>query len=443
MREGTIGGAGRLPRRAIVASPLIGVATFAIMLVVAASLDLTVRDPDGGLLGSPLNLIAVVMALFIALDVVPRAILRERREHTRFWPTVKVLLRERWDLRRLGIVVAALLGFYLTYVGYRNLKSFLPFSNDETLHDEALLELDRDMAFGNDPGTLMHDVLGTGVSAHVLSFVYLAYLLLVPVSLGIAVVWQRKLHRGLWYVAAVNLSWIVGVASYYAVPSLGPIFAKPELYGSLPETGVSRLQEALVEHRAEVIADPNAAEGVQSIAGFASLHIAIVFAAALVAQLLGLRRWVRVTLWAFLGVTFLATIYFGWHYIVDDIAGVALGGLAVVLAAWMTGHPLRGPSASDEDAADVVGDGRGEQERVDPVEHAAVGSEESPAVLHAGRPLEEGLEQVSERGGNGDRHAEQRRFAGREPGLPDRRGGDHGTSADDDAGEEALDRLGR
>ena len=430
MREGTIGGAWRLPRRAIVASPLIGVLTFAATVILAASLDLPVNDPDGGLLGSPLNLIAVVMALFIALDVVPRAILSERREHASFRPAAAALLRERWNLRRLAIVAGALLGFYLTYVGYRNIKSYLPFAIDGT-HDEALLELDRDMAFGNDPGTLMQDLLGTGVAAHFLSFTYLAYLLLVPVSLGIAVVWQRRLHRGLWYVAAVNLSWVLGVASYYAIPSLGPIFAEPQLYSSLPETGVSRLQEALAEHRAEVIADPHAAEGVQSIAGFASLHIAIVFAAALVAQLLGLRRWVRVSLWVFLGLTFLATIYFGWHYIVDDIAGVAIGGLAVVLAAWMTGHPLR-PPWSEEGEADVVGHRSGEQERVDAVEHAAVGAEQHAAVLHSGGPLEQRLEEVPERGRNGDGEAQQQRLAGPEPGLPDGGGAHNGGSADDD-----------
>ena len=441
MREGTIGGSGRLPRRAIVASPLIGVVSFALMLVVARSLDLPVNDPDGGVLGSPLNLIAAVMALFIALDVVPRAVVKVRREQVRFRPTVLATLRERWDMRRFAIVIGALLGFYLTYVAYRNLKSYLPFAIEGT-HDEALLDLDRDMAFGNDPGTLLQDVLGRGVAAHLLSFVYLAYLPLVPVSLGIAVVWQRRMHRGLWYVAAVNLSWLLGVASYYAIPSLGPVFAEASIYSSLPETGVSRLQEVLAQHRVEVLADPHAADGVQSIAGFASLHIAIVFAAALIAQLLGLRRWVRVTLWTFLGLTFLATIYFGWHYVVDDVAGVAIGGLAVVVAAWMTGHKLR-PKRLEEGEADVVGRGRGEQERVDPVEHPAVGAEQGAAVLHSGRALEQGLEQVAERGGNGDGHAQQQRFAGRQPGLPDRRGGDHGPGADDDAGDEALDRLGR
>jgi membrane-associated phospholipid phosphatase len=34
----------------------------------------------------------------------------------------------------------------------------------------------------------------------------------------------------------------------------------------------------------------------------------------------------------------LATIYFGWHYIVDDIAGLAIGGAAVLLAALGTGR---------------------------------------------------------------------------------------------------------
>ena len=63
--------------------------------------------------------------------------------------------------------------------------------------------------------------------------------------------------------------------------------------------------------------------------------------AALIAQLLGLRRFVRVSLWTFLVLTTLATIYFGWHYIVDDIAGAAIGIAAVVLGAKATGHELR------------------------------------------------------------------------------------------------------
>jgi membrane-associated phospholipid phosphatase len=197
------------------------------------------------------------------------------------------------------------------------------------------------MAFGHDPGTLLHDLLGTGVSAHVLSTVYVFFLLFVPLSLGVAVVWQRKLHRGLWYVTAMNFAWLMGLVSYYALPSLGPVFVAPDRFAGLPDTGVSQLQQTLLENREAVLASPHRAEDVQSIAAFASLHVAIVLAAALIAQLLGLRRVIRVSLWSFLALTTLATIYFGWHYVVDDVAGAAIGIAAVVLGAAATGHELR------------------------------------------------------------------------------------------------------
>ena len=322
-----------LPLRAIVATPLIGVATMAVTIVAALNLDLPIQDPEGAALGSPLILIAVVMLAFIALDVVPRA----------GWPPTRALqtLKERWDLRRLAIVVAALIGFYLTYVGYRNIKSYLPFAREGTNFDGQLLGLDRDMAFGHDPAQVLHDVLGTGVAAQVLSFTYLTFLLFVPLSLGVAVVWQRRLHRGLWYVTAMNFAWLMGLASYYALPSLGPVFVAPDRFAGLPDTGVSQLQQTLLENREAVLAAPHRAEDVQSIAAFASLHVAIVLAAAMIAQLLGLRRAIRTTLWTFLALTTLATIYFGWHYIVDDLAGAAIGIAAVVLGAAATGHELR------------------------------------------------------------------------------------------------------
>jgi CDP-diacylglycerol---glycerol-3-phosphate 3-phosphatidyltransferase len=71
-----------------------------------------------------------------------------------------------------------------------------------------------------------------------------------------------------------------------------------------------------------------------------------VFTAALIAQLLPVARILRVALWTFLGLTILATLYFGWHYVVDDIAGFAIGGVAVGVAGVATGHlqpevPLR------------------------------------------------------------------------------------------------------
>ena len=46
-------------------------------------------------------------------------------------------------------------------------------------------------------------------------------------SLGAALVWSRSLDRGLFYALALSFNWILGAASYYVFPSLGPAFNDP------------------------------------------------------------------------------------------------------------------------------------------------------------------------------------------------------------------------
>ena len=75
----------------------------------------------------------------------------------------------------------------------------------------------------------------------------------------------------------------------------------------------------------------------QAIAAFASLHISMSFTAAMAAHLLGLGRRIKIALWVWFGVTMLGTIYLGWHYVVDNIAGVILGTIALILAGLITG----------------------------------------------------------------------------------------------------------
>ncbi|HVM27797.1 MAG TPA: phosphatase PAP2 family protein [Mycobacteriales bacterium] len=297
-----------------------------VAVAVASAYGLPLRDPDG-LAGPSYVRLPAVVALFLLADVVPRALWRRTG--------LRAVARERWSPQRLAVVAVGLGSFYVTYVSYRNLKGALPFARPEVL-DRDLLALDEAMAFGNDPAALLHDLLGTGVAAHLLAAVYLLFLAFVPLSLAAALVWSRDLRTGAWYVTALCLNWLLGAATYYLVPSLGPVFVRPGAYAALPETGVSALQDSLLTARAEVLADPVGADAIAGIAGFASLHTSIVFSAALLAHLLGLRAAVRWAAWVFLALTVLATAYFGWHYLVDDVAGLAVGGLAVLLAGWAT-----------------------------------------------------------------------------------------------------------
>jgi hypothetical protein len=340
MRAQTVAIGGR-PAPPLAAAAGLALAVTAFTGFIALHHDLPIRDPDG-IAGPAYVRLPLILGLLFAIDIVPRGIRRARRESgLRHTPGATVaVIRDRWPRHRVVHVLIGLFSFYLTYVAYRNLKSYLPFIREGTA-DDALVGLDRIMAFGYDPQAILHTLLGTGVAAHALSIAYVFFLIFVPLSLGAALVWSTDMARGAWYVTALGLNWVLGALSYYVLPSLGPAFARPEWYADLPETGVARLQATLLDERSAVLANPYATEALHGVAGFASLHVSIVFTAALIAHLLGLARFVRVALWAFLAMTTIATLYFGWHYIVDDIAGVLIGLIAVAVGAVVTGQDRR------------------------------------------------------------------------------------------------------
>ena len=320
--------------RAYFVAPAIAVAMLAVTLIVGDHYGIGLRDPDG-VVGGRLVFVFMLVGVFWALDIVPRAVRQARAAGTPVWERVRAVAHERWSRRRVLTVLGLIVAFYLTYLCYRNVKSYLPLARPE-LQDVALLEFERTL-FGDNPATFLHELLGTGISAHVLSTVYLLFLTFVPLSVAAALVWSSDMAGGLWWLSVMSINWVLGAASYFIIPSMGPAFAAPELFNALPHTGVTALQETLLEHRQEFLAAPVGSGALQSIAAFASLHVSIVLSGAMMAQLLGAPRFLRVGLWVFFSLTVIATIYFGWHYVVDDIAGVVIAVVAVYLGAALTG----------------------------------------------------------------------------------------------------------
>lgn len=333
----------------------------ALSLAVAVAYDLPVRDPDGFLGPSWVRLPLIALGM-IALDIVPRVVLR-RRDKPTFLAAAAWVVRDRWPVSRLLAVAAGLGSFYIAYVAYRNLKSFLPFV-DPQLRDAWLIRTDRWFTFGSQPGDLLHELLGTGVSADVLSFVYMIFLPFVPLSLAAALVWSDNLARGAWYATALCFNWILGTASYYMAPSLGPIYTQIRSFVDLPATEVTGLQAALWRNRVEVLADPHATSSVHGIAAFASLHTSIVLTAALVAHLAGMNRVVKAVMWTFFALTAIATVYFGWHYVLDVFAGVVIAGVSVWAAYLSVGavggaaRARRAAERADQPAEPAVGETR-------------------------------------------------------------------------------------
>jgi hypothetical protein len=308
-------------------------------VLVAWEHHLPIRDPDGANLPTWFRL-PVIVGSAVVLDVLARWVLLARRAGRSGRPSLRAVAVERWDRDQIRFTLSGLVTWYIAYVAFRNLKSYVPFVRDGVA-DTELARLDRWLWLGHDPAVVLHDLLGTSWANWVASATYLIWIGLVPASLAIALVWTRRSTYGAWYVTAISIDWCLGVVLYYLVPSLGPTYSHPQWFASLPHTPNTSVRDALLADRVEVLAGPWGTHTVQTIAAFASLHVAVMVTICLVVEAMRLPVAVRVAAWTFLGLTMLATVYLGWHFFVDVVAGVGVGVAAFVLGALATGNALR------------------------------------------------------------------------------------------------------
>ncbi|MCW2972882.1 MAG: hypothetical protein JWN72_1155 [Thermoleophilia bacterium] len=298
--------------------------------VVGGQIGIPVRDPEGTLLGRRMISPILLMFLFAMLDSAYRAA-RIRRRGSRE-PLLRLTWRtfvDRWWWKRLVLATLGFLSFAFTYLAYRNLKSFVSLINYRS-YDQEMLAIDKWMSFGHDPAQVLHDALGTGFMAYLLSWVYLSYIPLIAVFVSASLAFMERMREAYVYVASMMWCWILGTISYYAIPTLGPFASRPSLFANLPATNVEKLQRSLENTRLELHSDNIGRDIVGGIAGFASLHIGVVVA------ILFLMRYYRkpALVWAtavFLVPTAISTIYFGWHFLLDDLAGFFIGWVSVLL----------------------------------------------------------------------------------------------------------------
>ncbi len=161
-------------------SSALAVASVAAAAMVAWYCGIPLRDPDGST-GPTFIRLPVIVLVALLLDVVPRAVIRASS-----WRGIRDAVvdvwRERWHRANLRFMVIGLVGWYVTYASIRNLKGFVPFANHH-LYDDDLARLDRAMFGGHRPALLLHDLLGTNIAAHVLSFFYIVWIVALPASL--------------------------------------------------------------------------------------------------------------------------------------------------------------------------------------------------------------------------------------------------------------------
>lgn len=176
------------------------------------------RDPHGAYLLTRVGLTVVIFAGLVVLDGLVRCG-RPRTVRQAF-----IAVRSRWTARRLALAWSALFAYHLTYFTYHNLKSWDVFNAPR---DAMLIGWDRWLFFGHSPAVLLHDLLGQHVAAWVLMVWYEAFPTLVVVAFPAAVVLAPRMRDAYVGIAAFVWVWILGTATYYAIPSLGPFHAAP------------------------------------------------------------------------------------------------------------------------------------------------------------------------------------------------------------------------
>jgi hypothetical protein len=287
------------------------------------------KDPGGRMFHGKITYSLSGLTIALVADAVWRwwRTPRERR-------SVRTTLSERWSPERLLLMVTGLTAYHLVYFCYRNLKSWDAFN---TPRDDWLGDLDRRI-FGDSPAVLLHDLLGTHTAAYVLMVVYKSFTYLTAFSVVVALVFSRTIRRGYVFLVAAMWTWILGTLSYYLIPSLGPFASAPEDFVRLPHTTITDTWAEYLTQRQEFLADPTAPTSFVSISAFASLHTGFTALACFMAFYYG-HRWLGSALGVYLVAIMVSTVYWGWHFTLDDVAGLVIAAVAVAI-----GHVMVRPS---------------------------------------------------------------------------------------------------
>jgi hypothetical protein len=311
------------------------VAAFALITVAwSVHVGIPVRDPNRSIL---VGRMALSLGLLVVLGIVDAGA-RSRRAGLGLRGAV-TMLRARWTRRRTALVLAALLAYHLVYFCYHNLKSWDVFN---PVRDSLLLQWDRWLFLGHSPAVLLHEALGEHVAAYVLMVIYESFSTLVSVSVVACLVFTDRVRDGYVFITSAIYIWIFGVASYYLIPSLGPFHSAPQEFAGLPHTMIQDTQARYMAQRAYLLAHPAAPDAFAQVSAFASLHVAVTCLLLLMAHYYRLRIATR-ALAAFLVGTMVATVYLGWHFFVDDIAGLAIAVAGVALGR-LTTYPRGRPA---------------------------------------------------------------------------------------------------
>lgn len=223
-----------------------------------------------------------------------------------------------------------LLSALLLLAVYGQLKHLIPFVN-HTFYDNQLLASEELLLGGKLAGTYVQNwleaILGSS-AAPFMSWSYTAYYVYLTTIILVFILQRNRILANRFFVSFCLL-WLLGALVSYAWPTLGPCYVRPELFSHLPETKVSILQQNLWIQKQALDANPYNHHAVYLIAAMPSLHLGVLMLGSFYLKYLS--PWLSLLSTLMLVATGLATLYFGWHYVIDHIAALVL----VLIVIWL------------------------------------------------------------------------------------------------------------
>ncbi len=240
---------------------------------------------------------------------------------------VKVSRKESWrryrsqflPFRRIIIDLRLVHAIALSFVVFIQLKHLTPQVNPR-LYDKPLMVFDRLLCAGQLCATRVIHFFGFGAAefmsrSYTFFFAYIGFLLLIMVL-------QRSQVLAQEFCLSFVLLWFVGALLIYLVPSWGPCYAANELFQGFPLTETLAVRNSLWEFKKFAANHPENSHAAFLISGFPSMHLAVPVLGTFYLKRVHFSFFLLSLLFSL--ITVVTTLYFGWHYALDEIGAVAL-----------------------------------------------------------------------------------------------------------------------
>lgn len=184
-------------------------------------------------------------------------------------------------------------------------------------------------------------------------FAYLLFFTWIALTIVILFVGEgeRAARR---FVGALALSTVVSTTVLVALPTLGPAFLDPGSVAPIAEAMLrtDHFQAVSRAFRADVIANPTSFALVPflGVSAFPSMHVGHTFLALVFLwprHRAAFALFVLPVLGAWIG-----TVYLGWHYVLDGVAGIGIAlGARGIIARWL---PYAGPGSGEGQGSSAI-----------------------------------------------------------------------------------------